>query len=140
MPVAAMLVVVLLCNYAPEILAGVGLGTLAAWFVVARGLQAAALWWIVGRVIEALSDARRDLAPYRLPGLAVCSYGIFEAAQVPACRLVFPMDRAPPAHPEGVCGAAGLPTYDVAPLLIAFCAVLVARTLSTFTDARPRKA
>ena len=130
MPVAAMLVVVLLCNYAPEILAGAGLGTLAAWFVVARGLQAAALWWIVGRLIEALSDARRDLAPYRLPGLAVCSYGVFEAAQVPACRLAFPMDRAPPVHPEGMCGAAGLPTYDLAPVLMALCAVVVASSVA----------
>jgi len=124
--VAAMLVVVLLCNYAPEILAGAGLGTLAAWFVVARGLQAAALWWIVGRMIEALSDARRDLVPYRSPGLIVCSYGVFEAIQVPLCRLVFPMDRAPPQHPEGLTGAAGLPTYQIAPLLMMLCAVAVA--------------
>lgn len=126
MPVAAMLVVVLLANYLPEVMAGAGLGTLAAWFVVARGLQAAALWWIVGRLVEALSDARRDLVPYRQPGLIVCSYGIFEAIQVPICRLAFPMDRAPPQHPEGLTGAAGLPTYQVAPLLMMLCAVAVA--------------
>jgi hypothetical protein len=134
-----MLTVALLANYLPEVLVRFGFGTLPAWFVFARNLQAAALWWLLGRMIEALSDARRDLAPYRLPGLAVCSYGIFEAAQVPACRLAFPMDRAPPVHPEGVCGAAGLPTYDVAPVLMALCAVLVARALPTFTEARPRQ-
>ena len=128
MRLPASLLVVALMYYAPEVIVSLAGGSLAAWFLVVSHVQTAALWWIVGQMAER--------GPFLLATQAVCTYGIFEAAQTPICRLVFPMDRPPPKHPEGVCGAAGLPTYDLAPLLIALCAVLVARHLSSFTDAR----
>ena len=123
---AALLLLALVANYLPELIVSVGGGSLAAWFVVADNLQIAALWWAVAWFAERLPEANRALV---LPTLAVCAYGIFEAVQVPICRLAFPMDVAPPKHPEGVCGAAGLPTYDLAPLLIAVCACIVAKHL-----------
>lgn len=124
---AILLIIAVVANYAPEILVALGLGSLGAWFVIAKGAQLTALWWIVGKLAEAVVQHRPDHRPYLMPTQAVCTYGIFEAAQVPICRLVFPMDQPPPPHPEGVCGAAGLPTYHVAPLLISLCAVAVAR-------------
>lgn len=136
---AVLLAVVLLANYAPEVMSGFGFGTLAAWFVVWDNAQLAALWWIVGKMAEVLAQQLPEHRPYLVPTLAVCSYGIFEAAQVPICRFAFPMYQPPPAHPEGICGAAGVPTYDLAPVLIAMCAVLVSRTLSELPGAKTSK-
>ena len=137
MTAAGLLLLALLANYLPELIVHMGGGSLGAWFVVADNTQIAALWWAVALLSERMTDESRVLV---LPTLAVCAYGVFEAAQVPICRLAFPMDAPPPRHPEGVCGAAGVPTFDLAPLLIAMCAVLVARTLPTLTDAQPRRA
>lgn len=141
MTAAGLLLVALLCNYLPEVIVAVHGGSLAAWFFVADNLQTAALWWAVGSMAETLAQYEAERARvFLLPTLAVCAYGIFEAIQAPICRLAFPMNVPPPKHPEGVCGAAGLPTYDLSPLLIALCAVILARTLQPITDARTHQA
>lgn len=137
MTAAALLMLAMLANYLPEIIVDMGGGSLAAWFVVFDNVQISALWWTVALFAERMDNESRALV---LPTLAVCAYGIFEASQVAICRLAFPMDRLPPKHPEGVCGAAGVPTYDLSPLLIALCAVFLARSLPTFTDARIHRA
>jgi len=128
----ASLLIVALMYYAPEVIVALAGGSLAAWFLVVTNVQTASLWWLLGTMAERTA--------FLLPTQAICTYGIFEAIQTPICRLAFAMDRPPPKHPEGVCGAAGLPTYDLAPLLIAMCAVLLARHLSSFTDARTYQA
>lgn len=138
---AYLLIVALLCNYAPEVLVSIGAGTLAAWFVVFDGVQIACLWWAIGIMTEMLATLDHSkLHAFVQPTLAVCCYGIFEAIQTPICRLSFPMSVAPPRHPEGVCGAAGLPTYQLSPLLIALCAVAIARTLPGLTGAQTHRA
>lgn len=136
MTAAALLTLALVANYLPELIVAVRGGSLAAWFFVADNVQSSALWWAVASMAERHEHGHALLPPT----LAACAYGVFESSQAAICRLAFPMDRPPPKHPEGVCGAAGVPTYELSPLLIALCAVLLARTLQGSTDAQIHRA
>lgn len=93
-------------------------GSLTAWAYVGYGLEAMALWL-------ALAMFGKGRARWAL--WAVCAFGVFEALQRSACRLMLPMDR-PPNLPPGVnlCDAAGIPLTVLAPVAIAFVAAFVA--------------
>ena len=133
---AWLLIVAVACNFLPAIVA-TSLGhSLAAWFFVADNVQLACLWWVAGVMFEKLAMLDTSLEPYRIPTLAVSAYGVFEAIQNPICRLVFPMDAPAPRHPEGICAAAGMPTYDLSPLLIALCAVALTVNLQRLVGYR----
>lgn len=127
---AWLLIVAIACNFLPAIIADITGHSLAAWFFVADNLQLACLWWVAAVLFERLADRDHALSAYKMPTLAVCAYGVFEAIQNPICRLVFPMNAPPPKHADGICAAAGMPTYDLSPLLIALCAVALASTLA----------
>ena len=126
MSLPVLLIVAILGEFAPEIIADISGDSIRAWEFVATGSTMAVLWMACGAYIE------REPAdnPTRLPMLALCAYGAFEAVQMPACRLMFPMDRAPQIiNPDGLCAAAGIPTYELSPLRVALLACLIARQL-----------
>jgi len=137
---AGLLIIAALSNFLPGIFAEFG-GTVKAWEYVFTGVELTALWLLAGSVCELLAHHVPKFNGWGLPMLSVCAYGAFEASQRPVCRLMFPMD-APPAikHPDGLCAAAGIQTYELSPLLIALCAVILARTLPRLTGAQTYQA
>ena len=126
MSLPVLLIVAILGTFAPEIIADLTGDSIRAWEFVATGSTMAVLWMACGAYIE-----REPVSsPTRLPMLALCAYGAFEAVQMPVCRLMFPMDRAPKiVHPDGLCAAAGIQTYELSPLLVSLLACLIARHL-----------
>lgn len=126
---AGLLIVALLCNFVPELIAQALGHSVAGWWFIADNVQIACLWWLAGVMAEKLARLDASFAGYLIPTLAVCAYGVFEAIQAPICRLAFPMTAAPPRHPEGLCAAAGVPTYELSPLIIALCGVAFASAL-----------
>lgn len=84
MTAPALLLLVVLVQFAPEHLADALHQSAAAWGYVAGGVQAAALWLIV-LVLVPDWTAR-----------AVAAYGAVESALQPACRLAFDMAVPPP--------------------------------------------
>lgn len=134
MTLPALLVVAVAANFAPEIISGWTGTSIKAWEYVANGAALAALWTICGAYVER-EPASNTM---RVPMMAICAYGAFEAAQRPACRLLFPMDRAPVIiSPDGLCAAAGIPTYWLSPVLIGLLACLIAARLPVKVD-RPK--
>ena len=126
MSLPVLLIVAILGEFAPEIIADLTGDSIRAWEFVATGSTMAVLWMACGAYVE------REPAdsPSRLPMLALCAYGAFEAVQMPVCRLMFPFDRAPQfIQPDGLCAAAGIPTYELSPVLVSLLACLIAHNL-----------
>lgn len=136
---AGLIIVALLCNFIPEVIAQALGHSVAAWWFIADNVQIACLWWAVAVMAEKFAKLDTSFAAYLIPTLAVCAYGVFEAVQGPICRLAFPMTTAPPKHPDGLCAAAGVPTYDLSPLLIALCGVAFASALCKLPVPNPSK-
>jgi hypothetical protein len=120
--IAAMLVLFAAASLLPEVLAVAFGHSMRAWEYFADGTLAMVLIMVVG------AQAAQRCAPgQRRPLFLVLAYGMFEAAQRPACRLVFPMDR-PPVLPDGqtLCEAAGLRTAQLSILIVAAVGFAVA--------------
>ena len=117
-----LLLVAALAHLTPAALSAYLGGTEAAWQYACYGVEATALWLCVAHSLR---------GGFRLPGAAVCAYGVFESVQRPACRLLLPMDRAPNL-PDGVnlCDAAGVSMTVLSPIAIALVATVVAATNS----------
>lgn len=81
-------------HFAPEHLAAAGLGTQVAWEYVGTGIESTVAWAIVAWLC------------WRHPMAVVALWLCFEAAQRPACRLAFPMDRPPQTSGGTLCSAA----------------------------------
>jgi hypothetical protein len=106
----------------PEALAATFSHSERAWEYVLYGAETTALILMVGHLLAPRLTV--DEARYAYLALA---YGAFEAAQRPACRLAFPMDRAP-SLPNGqyLCDAAGLSTSQLSVLLVMAVAFMLA--------------
>lgn len=109
-----LLVLAVLCNFAPEHMATWFGGRVSAWDYVVQGVQVASLWVAVA-------------AKWRTPMvIAVCAYGFFEAIQRPVCRLAFPMDSAPKLEQgQNLCDAAfGFPASTLSIVAVLIVVVL----------------
>ena len=116
--IPALLLFVVAVNFLPEYVAAVLGHSIKAWEYVAAGIEAGALWSAVGY----------KLRRYGWASWAICGYGAFEGFSRAACRLAFPMNKAPTIEqPIGLCAAAGFDTYSLAPFLIALCAFVLSR-------------
>lgn len=92
---AWLIIIAALSAFAPGVLsAGLG-GTETAWFYVCSGLESAFLWCFAG-LTTSFMTAR-----------VIAAWGMFEAAERPVCRLIFPMDHPVELRPgQGLCDAA----------------------------------
>lgn len=117
--IPGLLLIAALSALAYQLMSWAGVGSAKAWAYVGYGVESMALWLAVA--------VQHRKGPHRWAMWAVCSLGVFMALQRSACRLMFPMDKAPKL-PEGVnlCDAAGLPLTALAPIAIAFVAAFVA--------------
>ena len=109
---------------------------IASFYPEPQQLAVARAWAYVLRAFEAviLYTAVLALAPAVMrSALAVaCGWGIFESAQVIACRMQYPMDRVPPTVTlyAGLCDrVTGLPVY-----MLTVFAVLLVLSLRKSTD------
>ena len=119
---SALLLIAALVHLAPEHVGDLLNQSPGAWEYVARGIEGVALWGIVGD-------------HYQRPDVwAVSSYGMWESAQLAACRAAHPMDTPPALEPgQGLCTAAGWPLGYWAPLIVAAICFVVSATLTRKT-------
>jgi hypothetical protein len=92
-----------------------------AWASVLRGVEASTLYCLVWSLVPI-----RPAWVHRAVAVA-CGWGMFESAQIAGCRLMFPMDRAPPvtALYAGLCdNAFGVPIYMLTVFVVLIIAVL----------------
>lgn len=109
----------------PEPLAAVLRQSAAAWGYVAYGFEAMLLWMWLG--------AAAPLHASQPAVQAAAVWGAMEGAQRAACRLVYPMDRPPPAPPAGrnLCDlATGLPMTLMSTTAAAMACLLAAQQLA----------
>lgn len=100
-----LLLVSVLAHIAPEHVAAALEHSIAAWEYVGSGIEATCLYLAV------YMQAEPRMA---WPLLAVCSYGVFESVQRPACRLMHPMTQRVPLQPgQTLCDAAGISTASM---------------------------
>jgi hypothetical protein len=106
--VPALLLVAAVAHLAPDHIAEVMGQSAAAWEYVLRGIEGVALWGIAG-------------AHYKTPeAVAIAAYGMWESAQLSACRAAHSMSHAPRLEPgQGLCTAAGWPVGYWAPSIVA---------------------
>lgn len=111
---AWLLIIAALSAFAPQALSAAFGGTEAAWFYVCSGLESAVLWVFIG-LTASFVTAR-----------VIAAWGMFEAAQRPVCRLMFPMDHPVSLAPsQGLCDAAfGLPMTWLSAIAALFVAAL----------------
>jgi hypothetical protein len=120
---AGLLVLFTAASLLPEALAVTFGHSVRAWEYVLDGTLMAAAILILG----ALMAPRCVTTTERRVTFVTLAYGLFEAAQRPACRLVFPMDRAPVLAPgQYLCDAAGLRTAQLSVLFAAVVGFAVA--------------
>lgn len=105
---AGLLAVAVGAAFLPELMPYLTGGSVAAWAYVMGGIEAWALWVVVGLLVASTPARQHAITTAR----CICGWGAFEAIQRPACRLAYPMDRAPPRPADGsnLCDmATGLP-------------------------------
>lgn len=120
---ACLLVIFTAATLLPESLA-VSFGHLTrSWEYVLWGAETAALIAVVMALAAPLCKSAAESRAVYLVG----AFGTFEAAQRPACRLVFPMD-APVTLAQGqyLCDAAGIKTSGLAVLFASAVAFALA--------------
>jgi hypothetical protein len=116
---SALLLLAALAHLAPEHLAEALGQSTAAWEYVLRGIEGVALWGLAGE-------------HFRTPeAWAISAYGMWESAQLSACRAAYPMDRSPLLEAgQGLCSSAGWPVGYWAPILVSIAAFAVAVKLA----------
>lgn len=130
----ALLLLAALCNLAPEYVAAATGWSIAATEYVTYGVEAAALWWCAAWLLGSLAAHETWLRRWLRPSQLLCCYGMWEALQRPACRLVFPMDAPPKIkHPDGLCAAAGIPTYHLSPYVLLLIVLVFGHALYATT-------
>lgn len=121
-----LLLIVLLAHYGADPIGGMyeparQLAAAKAWRYVLGGVEVSLLYLIVWSLVP-----WRPLA-VRYAASLVCAWGALEGAQIAACRLQFPMDRAPPSTAlyTGLCDLiTGWPVYVLTCLLVIVVALV----------------
>lgn len=108
MSIPALLLIAAVAHLAPDHIADLLGQSPAAWEYVLRGIEGVSLWGIAG-------------AHYKSPeAISIASYGMWESAQLTACRVSHPMQHAPILEQgQGLCSAIGWPVGYWAPAIVA---------------------
>lgn len=125
MSIPALLLVAAVAHLAPEHIAQYLGQSTGAWEYVLRGIEGVALWGVAG-------------SHYKTPeAMAIAAYGMWESAQLTACRAAHSMFHAPRLAPgEGLCTAAGWPVGYWAPAIVAVVTFALAVKLAKTTTCK----
>jgi hypothetical protein len=117
--IPALLLIAAVAHLAPDHIADLLGQSPPAWEYVLRGIEGVALWGIAG-------------THYKTPeAFSIAAYGMWESAQLSACRAAHSMFHAPLLEPgQGLCTAAGWPVGYWAPVIVAVITFALALKLA----------